>query len=114
MEGRELTRANYFARANVEDAEQKGILERYLLDPGRSQEELETFSGLFPNANFSVSNNLLTSTATPDSSARARQDRAALRLIEEWMADPRFGPLRPRLIEVAARLGRFVNESSAR
>lgn len=60
MEGREKTRANFFARADLRDPQQKALLESYLLDPRRSAQELQTFAGIFPNANYMISNNLLT------------------------------------------------------
>src|SRR5438552_2588775 len=52
MAGREVTRANYFARADVRDAAQRQVLEDYLLDPALSSAELEKFTGLYPNANY--------------------------------------------------------------
>lgn len=114
MEGREETRANYFARANMENPQQKAILESYLLDPRRSETELRTFTGLFPNANFSVSYNLLTRTVTPTGKMIARQDRAALQALEGWMNDPRFEKLRPNLQEIANRLEAFVGNPKAK
>jgi hypothetical protein len=108
MLGRETTRANYFARANLADPQQKLILENYLLDPGRATAELDSFAGLFPSANFMISHNLLTHTATPTREALAAQDRQALRVIVGWMADPRFEPLKPQLQEINKRLSGFV------
>ena len=43
MNGREQTRANFFARARVTDPEQKQLLEDYLLDSRLTGEELEAF-----------------------------------------------------------------------
>ncbi len=57
MEGREQTRANFFARGDVRDPQQRQLLESYLLDPRISTMELETFAGIFPNANFMISSN---------------------------------------------------------
>ncbi len=110
MQGREETRANYFARANVEDPQQRMVLESYLLDPRRSEAELQTFGGLFPNANYAISHNLLTRNATPGGETLARQDREALKVVEAWMNDPRFERLRPRLQEIASRLEGFVGK----
>jgi hypothetical protein len=108
MAGRELTRANYFARANVEDVKQKLILEGYLLDSERSESELKTFAALFPSGNFMVSQNLLTRVSTPSGDAISRQDREALRVVNDWLEDPRFNRLRPRLQEMKSRLESFV------
>ena len=110
MNGREETRANYFARANVEDIQQKQILENYLLDPRRTAAELKAFAGLFPSGNFSVSHNLLTRTLTPAREKQARQDRETLRVVQEWIADSRFERLRPQLAQMKERLALFVSQ----
>jgi hypothetical protein len=75
MEGREVTRTNYFARANVEDLQQRGIVENYLLDPRPPAAELKTFAGLFLSGNFSISHNLLTLVTTRTGETLARLDR---------------------------------------
>src|SRR5439155_5381320 len=82
MQGREQTRANYFARADVRDLQQRQIVERYLLDSAHGAAELETFAGIFPNANFMISHNLLTQPATPDHAALAGRDAESLRVVE--------------------------------
>lgn len=114
MQGREVTRANFFARADVADGAQRATVERYLLDARRPAEELRTFAGLFPNANFMVSQNLLTPTVTPDRATLAARDRAALRAVNEWLADARFAPLRAELERTRARLEKFVRQTEGR
>ncbi len=113
MKGRELTRANFFARADVRDLAQKSLLERYLLAPGRSVQELQTFSGIYPNANYMISNNLLTPTSTPTQAQLVAGDRAALEIIEEWLLDPRFSKLQSHLETVQRRLQTFVRQAAA-
>ncbi len=113
MAGREQTRANFFARADVRDPQQKTLLEGYLLDPRRSPEELKTFTGLYPNANYMISNNLLTATTTPAHAELAERDRAALATVETWLADPRFANLAPQLQATRARLQEFVRQAAA-
>jgi len=49
MQGREATRANYFARADVRDSQQRQVLESYLLNSQISPAELETFAGGYPS-----------------------------------------------------------------
>jgi hypothetical protein len=110
MQDREVTRANYFARANVEDPQQRLILESYLLDPQRATAELQTFAGLFPSGNFMISYNLLTPTTTPTRGNLAQHDAEALRVVEGWMADPRFEKLKPQLQEISNRLKNFVGK----
>lgn len=108
MSGREQTRANYFARADVRDFAQRALLETYLLDPRRTPAELDTFAGIYPNANYMVSNNLLTRTATPAHGNLAEHDREALRVVEGWLADERFAAQRPRIEAMRSRLQQFV------
>src|SRR4030095_2099226 len=57
MAGRGGTRAQHFARADVRDPAQRAVLESYLLDSARSPEEMQTFCGVYPNANFMISKN---------------------------------------------------------
>jgi hypothetical protein len=113
MAGREQTRANFFARADVRDPQQKTLLEGYLLDPARSPDELKTFTGLYPNANYMISNNLLTATTTPAHAELAERDRAALATVETWLADPRFANLAPQLSATRDRLKEFVRQAAA-
>jgi len=90
MEGREQTRANYLARADARDQRQTKALEKYLLDPRTSASELDQFAGLFPNANFMISRNLLTPSPTLDHADLSGRDAASLQLVQQWLADPRF------------------------
>src|SRR5262249_33108009 len=108
MQGRELTRANYFARGDVRDPQQRALLESYLLDPARSPEELRTFAGLYPSGNFMISNNLLTSVQTPTGEELAASDREALKAVEQWLNDSRFARVQPQLRQIQARLRGFV------
>ena len=111
MQGREATRADYFARADVRDPQQRQVLESYLLDPRIGPAELAQFAGIFPNANFMISQNLLTPTPTPDHSTLVNRDAESLRIIQDWIADPRFANLRPQLDTARSRLQEFVKQA---
>ena len=111
MQGREQTRANYFARADVRDPQQRQVLESYLLDPRTSSQELQQFAGLFPNANYMVSQNLLTPTPTPDHAALTGRDAASLQAVQDWLADPRFANLQRPLQKVQQRLEDFARQA---
>lgn len=113
LAGRELTRANYFARADVRDPQQRALIEQYLLDERRQAAELEKFAGIYPSGNFMVSDNLLTTVETPGQSQIAEHDRAALAVAEEWLADPRFVRLKPQLTMIRDRLRTFVQQAAA-
>ncbi|HEY2952051.1 MAG TPA: hypothetical protein VGK40_05690 [Verrucomicrobiae bacterium] len=114
MAGREPTRANYFARADVRDAGQREVLERYLLNPALGAAELERFAGLYPNANFMISQNLLTRSDTPDKAALVARDSAALRVLDGWLADARFARARPELAKARERLAMFVQQATGK
>lgn len=114
MAGREVTRANYFARADVRNADQRASLETYLLDLRRTPEELRTFAGLYPNANLMISHNLLTKVETPAQSELVARDRAALATLEQWQADPRFAPRKAELAAIHTRLAEFVRQAEGR
>ena len=113
MQGREQTRANFLARADVRDAEQRALLEQYLLDPARGPQELATFAGIYPNDNYMVSNNMLTRVETIPGDKIVARDRDALKTIEEWQTDPRFEHLKPVLAQIRERLVYFVKEEAS-
>ena len=112
MSGREVTRANYFARADVTDPQQRALVESYLLGQNRTPAELHAFAGLFPNFNLMISDNLLTRSATVDGATIAQRDRAALQTVEQWLADPRFASLRQHLNVMKGRLEQFTKGSA--
>ena len=111
MHGRELTRADYFARTDVRNPRQRENVEKYLLDPRIGSAELQQFAGVFPNANFMISQNLLTAAPTPDPSALTARDAESLRVVQQWLADPRFARLRPQLEKMKSRLDEFVRQA---
>ena len=111
MQGREATRADSFARADVRDPQQRQVLESYLLDPQRSAAELAQFAGLVPNANYMISPNLLTPTPTPDHAALTSRDAASLQAVQDWLADPRFANLQRPLQKVKQRLEDFARQA---
>ena len=111
MDGREQTRANYFARGDVRDPRQRELLENYLLNPQLGAAELEAFAGVYPNANFMISPNLLTQNHTPERGSLMLRDAESLRIVQEWMADPRFAKQRPALRKMEQRLQEFVQQA---
>jgi hypothetical protein len=112
MAGRESTRADYFARADVRDPQQRQVLESYLLNPAISAAEINTFAGVYPNANYMLSPNLLTQNSTPDHDTLISRDAQSLAVAQQWMADPRFSNLGPALQKIKTRLQNFVQQAS--
>ena len=110
---REQTRASLFARADIRHAKQNALLQLYLLHPSRTHEELQSFAAIYPNANFMISNNLLTKVLTPSREEVIALDASALGAVQKWLLDPRFQKLRPHLEACRARLEEFVQEKAA-
>jgi hypothetical protein len=112
MQGHETTRADYFARADARDPQQKQVLENYLLNPQTSAAEIDAFAGVFPNANYMISPNLLTQAQTPDRAALVSRDAESLRVVQSWITDPRFVQLLPSLEKIQVRLAGYVQQES--
>jgi len=113
MKGHEQTRADFVARADLGQPDQRALVEQYLLDPTRDPQELATFAAIFPNANYMISNNLLTGSQTPTGTTIAQHDREALAVVEQWQQDPRFANLQPQLAQIQQRLSIIVQEAAA-
>jgi hypothetical protein len=107
-----LTRANYFVRADVRDPQQRQVLEGYLLDPQLGPAELDKFASLYPNANYMISPNLLTPMTAPDQPGLLTRDAESLRVVDEWLADPRFAKLWPELEKTKGRLETFMRQAA--
>lgn len=108
LRAREATRAGYFARADVRDPAQLALLEQFLTQPAISVTERERFLAGFPSANFMISQNLLTPSATPAGSEIAARDQATLKVLNNWVSDPRFAGLKPALESARDRLAKFI------
>lgn len=108
QESRPEMTAQQFARADIRDPEQQSILRTWLLDPARTGTELNSFSGIYPNNNRFVSNNLLTTESSQSGADLAAHDRAALEILQSWSADPAFAPVKDALATMIGRLNGFV------
>lgn len=105
--------AQQFARADLRDGIQRGLVEAWLLDPARTQAELDALAGVFPNNNRFISHNLLTRDTGPSGGDLAAYDLEALQTVSAWSRDPAFQRLRPTLDRMRARLEGFVSEHQA-
>lgn len=112
MQGNENTRADYFARADVRDPQQMQIVENYLLNPQISAAEIGDFTAIFPNANYMISDNLLTPTQMPTRAFLTGRDAASLQAIQGWLADARFANIQSQLQLALVRLQQFVQQES--
>lgn len=100
--------AQQFARADLRDPAQKDLVKAWLLDPARTEVELRSFAGVYPNNNQFVSNNLLTAQAAAPGDDLAAHDREALKVLSAWAGDPAFAALGPHLRTMLSRLEGFV------
>jgi hypothetical protein len=104
--------ANLFARADLRDPAQQQHVRGYLLDPSRTGTELAAFAGIYPNANFTVSKNLLSENITFDHDEITARDTAALAIVNNWLTDPAFEPVKSHLTTIQQRLTTFVGQRS--
>lgn len=104
--------ANLFARADLRDATQQQLVRSYLLDPARTASELAAFAGVYPNANFTISKNLLSKNLTLTRDEIAARDSAALEIVKVWQADPSFEPVKSHLATMHQRLMAFVGQTN--
>ena len=100
--------AQQFARADLRDPVQRDITRKWLLDPARTAVELQSFTGVYPNNNRFISNNLLTSESQQSGADLAAHDREALEIITNWARDPAFETVREPLQRMISRLSGFV------
>ncbi|MDA1275796.1 MAG: hypothetical protein O2960_17390 [Verrucomicrobia bacterium] len=112
MQGREITRASFFARVDVSNPEQRRLVEEYLTNPSLQSEELEAFADSFPNENYRISQNLITVTPPRPGSVIAQRDRETVRVVEEWMRQERFSGIRPHLEIIWKRLREFTKQEA--
>lgn len=104
--------AQQFARADLRDADQREIVKSWLLDPSRTDTELRSFAGIYPNSNRFISNNLLTRDPPQSGGDLASHDREALEIISMWREDPAFQHIKPCLATMQERLVTFVSQSA--
>lgn len=111
MEKRPEMVANMFARADVRDDSQRAVLQRYLLDPRRTEAELESFANIYPNANAMVLTNLVTTSQTAATVLGHDHDEAALKWVQQCLTNPSYSSMRPLLEKLQTRLQGFVSRN---
>lgn len=106
--------ANMFARADLRDPGQQQLVRAYLLDPARTEAELDGFTGVYPNANFSISKNLLSENLTLNSTEIIARIEGARGIVDVWLADPAFAPVKSHLTTLQLRLTTLMRQSSSK
>lgn len=104
--------AQQFARADLREPDQRELVRSWLLDPVRTQTELQAFAGIFPNNNQMISRNLLTREEQVPGAALLEHDRDVLAIVSQWQQEPSFEAVRPHLATMAGRLTTFIRQAS--
>lgn len=106
------TRANLMARLDPAEPDQFAALDAYLLDPHRTPDETSTFLKSFPLRSATTGNRLYSPSPAPYEMGRiAAGDRAALQLVDQWLAEPSLGASRPALLALRTRLATWVDQT---
>ncbi len=106
-------RASIFARADVSNPSQRALVELYLAAPSITDGEVRDFLDHFPNGSIIDSHNLLTDLTIVDLQGRAAADLAALEVVRQWGANPRFAGVRESLDAAEARIASYVESARA-
>lgn len=102
-------RASLLARADLRDPAQLRLVETYLSTLAGRPEELATFTAMFPNRNGSLGNALVTTTPSePTFRDLMDGDRAALDILNGWIASGRYSSIDTNLREISSRLGGMI------
>lgn len=104
-----IRRAEFLARTDVRDPDQKILLEEFLLHTGNA-EAREHFFKTFPLASHTVGPRLITEEDFADAGARRESDAAASAVLKEWMADPRFSSHKQHLGDAIERMRDFSGD----
>jgi hypothetical protein len=111
LESRPEMVAQQFARTDLRDDAQQQLVRSWLLDPARTPTELNAFAGVYPNANFAISNNLHTANKILTREEIASRAAAALGIVTDWLNDPAFELVKPHLTTMQNRLITFVSQT---
>ena len=102
------------ARADVSQPVQRSAIETYLGTLSQRPQELETFTGLFPNRNGLLGNALITTPREqPSFQQLLAQDQAALAAVQQWLQSGRYAVIEPNLRQISARLTTFIRDATA-
>ncbi len=104
--------ANMFARADLGDPVQQQLVRSYLLDPDRTEAEIRAFTGVYPNANFAISKNLLSENLTLTRKETVDRIASGLLTVDGWLTDPSFSMVEPYLNELHLRLETILSQAA--
>jgi hypothetical protein len=105
-------RASLMARAAVSDEGQAAGVDAYLRDPSVSRREKESFLNLYPLRGATTGYRLYGQPPKPfDRGQVVTDDRAALEVVNHWVADPALEDLAPSLKSLQGRLQDWVEQA---
>lgn len=104
-----LLRATLMARLDPQFPDQAAAADQYLRDPARTNEEAVVFLQAFPLRSATTGARLYGLPPAPYQRDQiAAGDRAALNLVDGWLADPALESMRPELSTLQKRLDQWV------
>ena len=105
-------RATLMARMDPQFPNQVVAVDEYLRDPARTNEEATVFLKAFPLRSATTGPRLYGQSPAPYGMDQiAAGDRAALKLVDGWLADPTLEANRPELLALQKRLGEWVEQT---
>lgn len=102
-----VAKGEILALANPEDPEVVRVLERFLQDANRSEAQAAFFSG-FPQGSRNLGPRLISWGPGEESAFQKDRDRAALELVERWIAEDKFLNYDGALQKIRERLRAFL------
>jgi hypothetical protein len=104
LDERPLTRAGFFARADLSDGKQLAEVEQYVQSLNPSSEEAQYYFSLFPNVNFTLTDGILTVRLSFGADYVRTRYEAALDAVNTWMGDSNYARYKSQLESARARL----------
>jgi hypothetical protein len=110
LDDRPLTRAGYFARADLADEDQTEEVETYVLKLDAESDEAEYFFSTLPNLNFMIIDGILTDRLSISGDYVTERQSAAFEALETWESDSRFSAYKSLIKKAAERLERTMGK----
>ncbi len=107
-----VLRAHLMARLEPENPDQLAAINQYLHDPERTPEDASVFLKSFPLRSATTGHRLYAASPAPYQLEKiAAGDRAALTLVNEWIASPPLPGIQPELSALQNRLTQWVEQT---
>jgi hypothetical protein len=105
--------ANLMARADLGNPDQEQLVRSYLAAPERTEAEIRAFTGVYPNANFAISKNLLSRNLTLSSNEIMERAINGMAVVEQWLVRPDLSAVRTELLDMRRRLENIMSQNGS-